>query len=184
MALYPNIQSSPYSWPFHGSFDMRRTALLCCVDAHCSMTARAAERIESLVSFFLKNQAMVVIARNGEPTWLPVRDFTERLVVSAPGLNAFIGTSLDLALRGNGIEDLMFVGGCTEYGVHATMRDANDRGFECLLVQDACVGHTPDGHQAIIDITMTCHGLFGTVAGTDDVLRSCDAELARLGEKQ
>jgi nicotinamidase-related amidase len=85
-------------------------------------------------------------------------------VVDKPGRNAFYATDLDQLLRRQGIRNLIFAGVTTDVGVHATMRDANDRGFECLLLENCCAATATAHHDAILRYTVMGHGLFGTVA--------------------
>jgi nicotinamidase-related amidase len=84
--------------------------------------------------------------------------------------NAFIGSDLSHILKIGGVQVLVFCGLVTDGSVHATMREANDRGFECLLVTDASASTRPAFHDTIISLTAFGNGLFGCVASTDAVL--------------
>ncbi len=80
------------------------------------------------------------------------------------GDNAFIGTDLAFLLERRGIRNLMF-GGLRIAGiVHATMRDANDRGFECLLIEDCTATDVPEAKATILRVTRFGNGLFGVTA--------------------
>ena len=97
-------------------------------------------------------------------------------VVARSGYSAFGGTALDQLLRRQGVRNLILCGAVTEGAVHATMRDANDRGFECLLVEDAAASPDPAHHAAILRITRFGNGLFGTTAPLAALLAAMEEE--------
>jgi nicotinamidase-related amidase len=103
----------------------------------------------------------------GEPGWEIVPEVAPiegEWIIDKPGKGAFYATEFDLVLRNNGITHLVFTGITTDVCVHTTIREANDRGYECLLLSD-CTGAT-DYHNylAALQMVKMQGGLFGAVA--------------------
>ena len=73
-------------------------------------------------------------------------------------------------LRAQGITHLIFTGATTDVCVHTTLREANDRKYQCLLVEDACASGDAYAHAAAIHMVTVEDGIFGTVAGSEQVL--------------
>jgi biuret amidohydrolase len=111
------------------------------------------------------------------PPHTPEWQLAEALDLSAeapifdhPGDNAFYSTGLEAWLRERSIRNLVLAGLPTEGLLHATQRTANDMGFECIAVSDACKGTTEARHAGQLRITAFGNGLFGTVATSDQLI--------------
>ena len=91
-------------------------------------------------------------------------------VIDKPGRSAFAHTDFELLLRLRGVKKLVVVGVTTDVCVHTTIRDADDRGIECLLVREGCAAAVGELHEAAVEMLTTEGGIFGAVAGIDDVL--------------
>ncbi len=111
----------------------------------------------------------------GEPGWEIVPEVAPiegELIVDKPGKGAFYATDLDLLLLRNEITHLVFTGITTDVCVHTTMREANDRGYECLLLSD-CTGATDyDNYLAALKIITMQGGVFGAVATSEALLQA------------
>lgn len=85
-------------------------------------------------------------------------------MLDKPGKGAFYQTDLALVLGNRHIAHLIVAGVTTEVCVHTTVREANDRGFECLVVSDAVASYFPEFHRAALDMITAQGGVFGAVA--------------------
>src|SRR5262249_30195188 len=84
-------------------------------------------------------------------------------VIDKPGKGAFFQTALDLMLRNRGIETLLVAGVTTEVCVNTTVREANDRGYRCVVLADCCASYFPDFHTAGLAMIKAQGGIFGWV---------------------
>jgi len=85
-------------------------------------------------------------------------------VVDKPGKGAFHATDLEKILANRGITQLLVCGVTTEVCVSTTVREANDRGFDCLVVEDCCASYFPEFHSSALAMIVAQGGIFGWVA--------------------
>lgn len=191
MAHVPD--TDPYPWPYDGVLDGARLAL---VVAGCQphWIARSVGPTDALAALgdlaaaVRRADGMVVALRHGTPAPLPdsrrphlpvvgsdgwqvcPAGLEPDIVVDTSGLNGFTGSTLDALLRGLGRDHLLMGGFCAELTLDSTLRGANDRGYECLVVTDACAFAAPAlGRHAHASVTMS-GGIFGALGTTSAVL--------------
>jgi nicotinamidase-related amidase len=91
-------------------------------------------------------------------------------VIDKPGKGAFYATDLERVLANRGIDTLLVCGVTTEVCVHTTVREANDRGYRCLVVGDCCGSYFPEFHQAGLSMIAAQGGIFGWLTDSTRVL--------------
>ncbi len=106
------------------------------------------------------------------PELAPIND---EVVIEKPGKGAFYATDLGEILQKRGITQLVFAGVTTEVCVQTTMREANDRGYECLLAEEATESYFPEFKAAAIAMIRAQGAIVGWTAHVDDILEAINA---------
>ena len=182
--------TTPYAWPYHGALRPERTALVIC-GAGATWSQRTAlddgvERsIAALRSAARTHGIPTVLVHHHTPPQrahtvavdhpcTPIEPGGDDHVVGAVGIDGFYGSGLDATLRALGVADLLMVGRTLETTVHSTTRRANDRGYECLTVVDACASTDPTCRAGAVSSIEMSGGIFGAVGTSTAVIGALD----------
>jgi nicotinamidase-related amidase len=144
--------------------------------ADCPPAKLARGRLETGIGDPGPNGRILVRGEAGHDIIDELAPVADEVVLDKPGKGAFYATDLELLLRNRGITRLIVTGVTTEVCVHTTVREANDRGFECL-VPDDCVGsYFPEFHEIGLQMIAAQGGIFGWVGSSADLLEALGAE--------
>jgi len=174
--------TEPYPWPFDGWFAPRRCALLVVGDGSPFGDPAVAGVVRDLTERARESGILVVAVATGrpsrgsggsggsDPAEATVPAWPDGRSVTAAGWDGFYGSPLDATLRGADRDQVLLAGRLLETGVHSTLRSANDRGYECLTLADACEAGSPEtGRGALSSITMS-GGIFGAIGSSPQLL--------------
>jgi hypothetical protein len=151
--------TTPYPWPWHGELDPGRLALLLvsCPDAEPPSGELAA---------VVREAGGLVVGVRVRTTGSTIATGCADAVVGSPGWDGFYAGPLDALLRRHGRDLLLLAGCCLETGVHSTLRSANDRGYECLLVADATLAAHDGLRAGAVSTIEMSGGIFGAVGAS------------------
>ena len=113
----------------------------------------------------------------GEPGWEIIPELAPlpgEPIIDKPGKGSFCATDLELLLHVRGVRNLVLTGITTDVCVHTTMREANDRGFECLVLSDCVGSYFPEFHEVGLQMIAAQGGIFGWVAASPELLARLD----------
>jgi nicotinamidase-related amidase len=175
-AVLPAVPAVPYPWPFEGRLRPEQLALVACLDRRWRPEGSDDDELGALLGELIGTVrtagGMVVgIVPPSHPAGGPLPIDCDHLV-AAPGIDGFYASALDTVLRAAGRTDLLLSGWGLEGPVHSTLRSANDRGYECLLLTDGSTAVDPRLAPHAIDSVRHSGGIFGTYGSIATVLSS------------
>ena len=174
--------TTPYPWPYDGVLNWSASAVVVVSPRRAvGMDPEVLDRVRTVAAETTGSGGTVVLVTTAPPDRSRTRPTTPggptdhlgvgaHVVLHADGIDGFYESGLEHELRGRGIDRLLVVGADLETSVHSTMRSANDRGFECLLVLDACSPHDPALVARAVSMVEMSGGIFGAVGTSGDLL--------------
>jgi nicotinamidase-related amidase len=100
------------------------------------------------------------------------------IIIDKSGKGAFYNTDLDELLRARGIENLLVCGVTTEVCVNTTVREANDRGYRCVVLADCCASYFPEFHDMGLKMIKAQGGIFGWVSTSSSIIAALETDKA------
>ncbi len=119
---------------------------------------------------------ILILGEPGNDIISELQPLADEIVIPKPGKGAFYNTTLESWLQQKGITHLVITGVTTEVCVQTTMREANDRGYECLLVEDATASYFPEFKQFTLDMVRAQGGIVGWTTTSENILQVLSIE--------
>jgi biuret amidohydrolase len=187
--------TTPYPWPYDGALSRGRIAVVVLGwnDDWWNRCAEPATVVAAIRSLAAMTDCVITVDQPPPPVHgavgappvggarpelarpeLARPELDNAHVVSAVGVDGFFGGPLDSVLRANHRDLIVLVGLGLEAAVHSTMRSANDRGYECLLVVDACAALDLELVPAAVSMVEMSGGIFGAVGTAAQVLAALE----------
>jgi biuret amidohydrolase len=138
----------------------------------CPPTKLARGRLEIGIGGPGPKGRVLVRGEEGHEIIDELRPIKGEVVLDKPGKGSFHATDLELLLRNAQINSLVVTGVTTEVCVHTTVREANDRGFECLVLEDCVGSYFPEFHRVALEMIHAQGGIFGWVTHSSALLTS------------
>lgn len=164
--------SRPYAWPYDGRLTTVGFALAVVTGAGPDGVSEPDDFAELASRIRRLGGTVLWIACDG--TALPADVLDGDLTVTAPTANGFLGSELDLVLRSNEIDRFALAGWPFEIAVHSTLRRANDLGFECLVLEDACIPLESELQDSSISQILMSGGIFGAVGASSALIEALE----------
>lgn len=117
---------------------------------------------------------ILVIGEMGQDIIPELYPITGEPVIDKPGKGAFYATDLGCILQNKEIKYLIICGVTTEICVHTTVREANDRGYQCIVPGDCCASYFPEFHQSGLNMIKAQGGILGSVTTSKDIIQATD----------
>jgi len=115
----------------------------------------------------------ILIRGSSGHSFLPeLEPIKQEYVIDKPGKGAFFATDLQEILEREKVTSLILAGVTTEVCVHSTVREANDRGYDCLVIRDACGSYFPEFHSVALKMISAQRGIFGKVTSFSEFSRA------------
>jgi len=143
--------------------------------ADCPPAKLARGRLEQGIGDLGPKGRILVRGEEGHDIIDELAPLPGEVVLDKPGKGAFYATDLELMLRNRDITSLVVTGVTTEVCVHTTVREANDRGFECLVLEDCVGSYFPEFHEVGLKMIAAQGGIFGWVAPSAELLSALGA---------
>jgi nicotinamidase-related amidase len=136
----------------------------------CPPTKLARGRLDLGIGSLGPKGRVLVRGEGGHDIVDELRPDVGEVVLDKPGKGSFYATDLEHVLRNARINSLIVTGVTTEVCVHTTVREANDRGFECLVLEDCVASYFPEFHRVALEMICAQGGIFGWVTHSSELL--------------